>query len=525
MTQSPAPSPALLVPDALLSAYVTNLDKSVFALKNLPEEVVAVLFAYYSRSPDSLRHNLARLLSEGDLDLIEGMAPLSSGDNLDSARARARAFHEKWVVGYGHASVAEHGVVHVALEDVSILASKVIEDARLASYTEKSTRYVQFDPTRYHKPRAILSSKQAARYVSTADALFHAYTDLMPTLQERLKSLYPATPSQRPKAYEAALKAKACDVLRYLLPASTLTNIGVTVNGRSAEHMITRLLSDPLEECRELGAAMKLECQQVLPTLVKYASPNAYQMQTHDALDALSDSHFRDLESRPSRSVTLVRYDPDAELELVAGILYPYTRASMMQLRERVRALSPEQRERVLEEALKRRGPHDNPLRALEHVSYTFDMLVDFGAWRDIQRHRMATQQAQAATVEHGYEVPEELEVLDLAEPFEQLMDRAAECYRGMVGSLPYEASYIVPLAFRRRVVFTWNLREMIHFIELRSAPQGHRSYRRVAQEVFKQLEAVHPFIARFIRVNLDEVGLERLKSEEKLAERFEVRR
>lgn len=508
--------------ESLLAPYVTNLDRSIFALKNLPEEVVAVLFAYYSRSREPLRENLARLLQEGDLALLGSLAVPSNeeGVSLAHAREKARQFHEKWVVGYGHASVAEHGVVHVALEDVSLLASKAIEDARLASFTEKSTRYVQFDPNRYYRPRAVMGSRHADRYVKTVNALMSAYQDLQPVLAERLKALYPPELSQKPRAYEAALKAKACDVLRYLLPASTLTNIGLTANGRTAEHLITKLLSDPLEECRDIGTEMKQECLQVLPTLVKYAAANPYRAQTHDGLDALTDSHFRDVEPRPARSVSLVRYDADAELELVAAILYPYTRASLLQLREQVRAFTPEQRAKVLEEGLKRRGPFDNPLRALEHVSYTFDLLVDFGAWRDIQRHRMATLQTQPVTVEHGYEVPEELEALDLAEPFEQLMDRASECYRSMVGSLPYEASYCVPLAFRRRSVFTWNLREVIHFIELRSAPQGHRSYRRVAQEVYRQVAAVHPFIAQFIRVNRDDAGLERLKSEEKLEAR-----
>lgn len=512
-----------------VAPYVTELDQPIFALKNLPEEVVAVLFAYYSRSREPLRHNLARLLAEGDLNLLgssaqvdstEARSELPASGALAHAAEKARAFHEKWVVGYGHASVAEHGVVHLALEDVSILASKVIEDARLASFTEKSTRYVQFDRSRYHRPRAILESRYAQRYLQTADALFDAYTELMPTLQQRLKGLYPLQPGQTPRAWENALRAKTCDVLRYLLPASTLTNIGLTANGRTLEHLISRLLSEPQDELKIIGQTLKVEAQKVLPTLVKYAAYNPYRAQTGDALDALVDRHFREVEARPARSVGLIRFDPEAELELVAALLYPYTRVSLAQLREEVRKFSPEQRAHVLEEGLKRRGPHDAPLRALEHVSYTFDLLVDFGAYRDIQRHRMATQQAQPITVEHGYEVPEELEVLDMTDRFERLMDQAASCYRLLVGSLPYDASYVVPLAFRRRVVFTWNLREAMHFIELRSAPQGHRSYRRVAMEIFRQIEKVHPFIARFIRVHLEEVGLERLGSEERILAR-----
>jgi thymidylate synthase ThyX len=501
---------------ALIAPYLTNLDQPVFALRNLPEEVVAVLFAYYSRSKESLRQNLRKLIVDMDLDFVPAGAAHEERDRLANAREKARAFHEKWVVGYGHASVAEHGVVHLALEDVSILASKVIEDARLGSYTEKSTRYVQFDQRRYHRPRGVMGSRHAARYVATADALFDAYLGLAGPLKERLKAIHPPAPDQRPAAYEAACRAKAFDILRYLLPSATLTNLGLTCNGRVLEHLLSRMMSDPLEEVRELGDAMKREGELVLPTLLKYAAPSTYRARTFDALDALADSHFRDLETKPASSVTLVRYDPDAELELVATILYPYVRAPLTQLREKVRGFTAEQKAQVIDEALRRRGPWDAPLRALEHISYTFDLLVDFGAYRDIQRHRMATQQAQPLTVEHGYELPEELERFDMVEPFEALMDRARECYGAMVGSLPFEASYIVPLAFRRRLLFTWNLREVFHFIELRSAPQGHRSYRRVAQEVFRAVERVHPFIARYIRVVMEDVALGRLQAEEK---------
>lgn len=497
--------------EALLDSYVSNMERPVFALRNLPEEVVAVLFAYYSRSESPLRRNLLKLLQDQDLEIV---APgrLPADDGLGTARERARAFHEKWVIGYGHASVAEHGVAHLALEDVSILASKVIEDARLASFTEKSTRYVRFDRNRYLKPPAIMASRYAEDYVETANALFDAYVDLAEPLTEKLRALYPPEPGQRARGYETALKAKACDILRYLLPASTLTNLGITVNGRALGQLISKLLTHPLRELRTIGDAVRQEGETILPTLLKHAGRNEYRAQTRDALDVLAERHFGEVEPRGLSSVTLVRYDPDAELELVAALLYPYVRLPLVQLREHVRTFSREQLRETVDEALRRRGPYDNPIRELEHVCYTFDLLIDFGAYRDIQRHRMATQTTQTLTVEHGYEVPEELELLRMTDRFEDLMDRAATCYRRMAGSLLFEASYIVPMAFRRRVAFTWNLRELIHFIELRSSPQGHRSYRRVAQEIFRQVERVHPFVASYIRVVLDDIGLERLE-------------
>ncbi len=512
-----------------IAPYVTNLDRPIFALKGLPEEVVAVLFAYYSRSPGSLRENLARLLEDAHLEGMEAAGGRVASGEVDpscvpeGARAKARAFHEKWVVGYGHASVAEHAVAHVALEDVSILVSKIIEDSRLASYTEKSTRYVRFETPRFFRPPLIMASREAMRYEKTAMRLFDAYRSLSVPLADRIREAYPPEPGRRMSAYRAACKAKACDILRYVLPASTLTNIGLTANARTLAHLIMRLVSDDLQESRGIGEAIKREAGRILPTLVKYAEPNAYRMESAAALDAFAGERMQEIEPVPADALTLVRWDPDAEDDLVAALLYPYARLPLAQLRGEVRRMDAAAKARVFDEALRRRGRHDNPLRAFENTYYTFDMLVDFGAYRDIQRHRMGTQEAQALGVDHGYELPEEIEAFGLSAPFEEAMEEAADTYYRLKGICPSEAAYIVPLAFRRRLMVTWNLREVIHFIELRSAPQGHRSYRRVAQDVYRAIARVHPFIGKYIRVTLDDVGLERLAAEEKLRARREA--
>ena len=229
---------------AVLSPYVTNVDRPIFALKNLPEEVVAVLFAYYSRSRESLRRNLLKLIQEKDLDLEERLQwAARDQDELALARRKAKEFHEKWVVGYGHASVAEHAVAHLAIEDVSIVASKIIEDTRLASYTEKSTRYVVFDRDKFYRVPCLMASPHARLYEDTCGFLLESYTRLTESVVKAIKRETPREEKQTERAYEAACLAKSCDILRYVLPAATLTNIGMTVNGRTLEHLITKLLS------------------------------------------------------------------------------------------------------------------------------------------------------------------------------------------------------------------------------------------------------------------------------------------
>lgn len=496
---------------AVLRSYVTNAEQPVFALRNLPEEVVAVLFAYYSRSRESLRRNLLKLIEENDLDLERRLAWAGVGqDDLSLAKRKAKEFHEKWVVGYGHASVAEHAVAHLAVEDVSIVASKVLEDTRLASFTEKSTRYVVFDRDKFYREPRIMASPHAALYEETCRFLLDTYARLMEPVTAAVRTETPRGERQTDRAYEGACRAKACDVLRYILPAATLTNIGMTINGRLLEHLITKLLSHPLTECHWIGTLLKAEAEQIIPTLIKYAGPNAYLRETGEAMEALAREHLSGVAPAEAPSVSLVRYPEDAEDQLVAALLYGYAAHPLAQIEERVRRLSGNERARIVEEYLKRRGPHDQPLRAMEHLTYTFDILVDFGAFRDIQRHRMVTQTPQESTAIHGYSSPPEMARYGHADLFVECMARAQSAYERIVPEAHREAQYVLPLAFRKRVLFTWNLREIHHFVQLRSGRQGHVSYRDIARQVWRELERVHPLLAKYIRVDLNDYSLAR---------------
>ena len=245
-------------------------------------------------------------------------------------------------MGYGHASVAEHAVVHLAIEDVSIIATKIIEDTRLASYTEKSTRYVLFDGEKFCRVPRLMQSPQATLYENTVRLLLNTYVALVPQVVDCIKSRVPRRSTQGERVYEMACHAKAYDLLRYLLPAATLTNLGLTINARALEHLLTKLLSDPLEEVREIGIAMKREAEKVVPTLLKYASHNAYLAETDQAMRQLGQEVLTGNTAMETPAVTLVRFPVDAEDQLAAAILYGYTGEAWLQIVEHVGKLSPD---------------------------------------------------------------------------------------------------------------------------------------------------------------------------------------
>jgi thymidylate synthase ThyX len=501
---------------ALLAPYVTALDSPVFVLKNLPEEVVAVLFAYYSRSRGDLRGNLLRLLQDQDLAVAGTPDEAEDEAALLLARQKAREFHEKWVVGYGHASVAEHAVAHVAVEDVSIIASKVIEDARLAAYTEKSTRYVPF-PRRYY-PAPELTGEAAGLYRDALEGLFNDYEAWLEPLTDAVQTQADRSLYKTDAGFRNACLAQACDALRYVLPAATCTNIGVTANARTLEGLITKMLSHPLAEVRETGERIKEHATRVIPTLIKYARPNAYRAETEPAVAALAAELLPLAPPTAAPLVRLVDSPPDAEARLAAAILYEQANQPYETVWETVRRWDAVPRRRVIAEYLARRrrygteehGYTDPPLRNLEHAYFTFDVLVDYGAYRDIQRHRMATQTAQRLGCEHGYETPELLARCGFAAAYAARMEQAAAAWGALAETHPDEAQYVVPLAFRKRVLFTWNLRALHHFVSLRSARQGHISYRRVAWAVWDELQRREPFLAEFIRVDRENYELAR---------------
>lgn len=499
---------------AKIEPYVSSLSADVFALSGLPEEVIAVLFAYYSRSRDDLRTNLARLLADEELDVAESG---SIARPMRLASEKARAFHERWVVGYGHASVAEHAVVHLAIENVSIVASKAIEDLRLGSYTEKSTRYVVFE-RRSFVDLPELAAEPLRLYRSSVERLFTVYLDLMPTVTANLRARSPRADGVSEAAYNAVIRAQACDLLRGLLPAGARTNLGLTANARALAMLLSKMLSSPLAEVRRVAGEMLDAARHVAPTLVKYAAESPYRRTLADRVaeplrtiytPPADDANATMVMHQPVR---LVRHDKDALERVALALVYEGADPGVhaYALGDAFRHATPAEVLGIVQASVAARGPHDPPPRAFEASTVTVELMLDYGAYRDLQRHRMLTPSPQRLSCRLGFDTPGELADMDLVEPYMDAMLTAREAWQVIERDHPAEAQYAVPLGYRVRVLWTLNLRELFHVIELRSAKQGHASYRRIAQGLYRTICAVHPWLKPMIRVDLNDYALSR---------------
>lgn len=510
---------------AILRPYFTNLDGPVFALVNLPEVVKGALFARYSRSSKSLRR---LFLDEfvADLDL--------TGDLTVDASVglrRAEDLYEKVFVEYGDDSVAQLGATHLACEQASNVLTKILEWGRLASYLEQSTRYIPYDIRlggryRYLRPPSILDSPIGARYVSDMDHMFDLYAQSLPTLTEWARERYPKDPSDSDFVYKQTIKAKACDAARGMLPAATLSNLGIFASGQAYEALLLRMRAHPLPEARTYSSLMLEELQKVIPSFLSRVDRperggvwSRYFDETREATQALSDRVFgSDSEPCLGPSVQLVDFDPNGETNVAAAALFSVSHLSESTLRERVARMTDEERGDVIAtyngERLNRRH---RPGRAFEATTYRFEIVGDYGAFRDLQRHRMLTVDWQQLDTEHGYEVPEGIDEAGLLPVFEEAMECSHELTAAIRERSPNEAVYGVALAHRLRYIMEMNAREAMHLIELRSGGQGHPSYRWVAQQMHQHISATagHRHIAAAMNfVDYDSSGLERLESE-----------
>ncbi len=511
-----------------LAPFFTNLDRSVFGLK-LPQEVAGALFSRYSRSTKSLRRTfLDEFLGDPELGLKDLLGAQTAASDDSAALKKARAFYDRVLVGYGDDSVAQLGGAHIACEDISNVAAKLIEDARIGiAPLEKSTRYVRFDQKDaagnylfYREPR-IMASRHRDRYVEVMNLLFETYSKQMePTIAAVARSLPieqldvrdPATgrslsyeeAKQDEKlkrwaetAYRATVRAHACDVLRGYLPAATLTNVGLFGVGQAFEYLLSKLYSHELGEAKELAVAMHGELNQLIPSFVKRAQANEYLIGAAAAAKASALGALSTDPAAANEPVALIDYDRNAEEKIVAAILYPHARDSLQQLRQIAARMSAAERRKILEEHFaKRRHRRDKPGRAFENVYYTFDIVGNLGLYRDLHRHRILTQERQEFTTVHGYDTPPELEEAGFKPDFDRCMTRAAELYEMIYRELPCEAQYVVPFAYKIRWYMKMNLREAVHLCELRTMPQGHPDYRFIAQEMWRRIQEVHPALA-----------------------------
>lgn len=512
-----------------LAPFFTNLTENIFGLK-LPQEVAGALFSRYSRSSKSLRRIfLDEFLTNADLLLNQLPGGQGSGADHNIALKRAREFYDRVLIGYGDDSVAQLGGAHVACEQVSNVAAKLLEDARIGlAPLEKSTRYVRFDAKNtdgdylfYKEPR-IMSSPYRDAYLAGMRLLFATYAAQMEPMIEFVKNSLPveAVAWKHPQtgdpltykeaskdeqlrkwaetAYRATVRAQACDILRAYLPAATLTNVGLFGVGQAFEHLLNKLYSHDLAESHLLATGIRTALNALIPSFVKRARRSEYITETAAATRALTTALCQQLPVEPRQAVTLVDYDTEAEEKIIAAILYPHSQHSLTQLRHTVGHLTPEQRVHILDEYVKRRRHRrDKPGRALEQVYYTFDILGNLGLYRDLHRHRLLSQERQPFTVAHGYDTPPEIEDIGFKSAFDHCMEQVASLYEKIYQDLPFEAQYVVPFAYRVRWYMKLNLREAVHIGELRTMPQGHPDYRLIVQEMWRQIERVHPSLAR----------------------------
>jgi thymidylate synthase ThyX len=507
---------------ALLSAHVSNLDRPVFALVNLPETLKGALFARYSRYPGTLRRLLLDEFAEdlpGQIDTVAGTADTS----------RAAQLYERIFLGYGDDSVAQLGGAHVACEWVSNVLTKILQRPRLGAYLEQSTRYIAYDAPmpggagyRYYR-----DAELGPAYTRAMNELFGTYSAALPQVLGWAQEEFPRSADDAPAAHARALKAKALDLLRGLLPASSLSHMGIFATGQTYEQLILHLLAHPLPEARHYGAMILREIQAVMPSFVARVERPDRGGEWIDYLESRAQAGARwahrlgldeeDGETAAGPSVRLTHVDGDED-DLLTALLFEASATSEDAIRRSVEAMLETERAQLLSDLVgERANRRHRPGRGFEALRYRFEIVADYGAFRDLQRHRMLTVQWQSLTPDLGAGVPEQVDLAGAGDAYRRALEVSRAEYERLVdGGLASAAPYALCLGYRIRFVLDLNAREAMQLIELRSGREGHPSYRAVAHEMHAQIAAVHPAVAgAMTHVDTDaEPRLERILSE-----------
>jgi thymidylate synthase ThyX len=505
-----------------LAPYFTNTDGPVFGLRNLPETVKGALFARYSRSAKSLR----RLFLDEFADQVAGAATGSAAGSR-----RADALYAKVLGEYGDDSVAQLGSAHLACEGVSNVLTKVLEWGRLMAYLEQSTRYVPYTDRpdgrwKYHVPAELDGSPLRDAFVATLDHAFDTYARWIPALESHFRARYPKTAADSEGLYRSVIRAKALDTLRGLLPAATRSNVGLFGTGQAYESLLLRMAAHPLQEVRDHAALILTELRAIIPAfLTRVDQPDRggrgvqYAADTRTAFKRLAAPLVGAAVPEERAEVTLSDFDSDGETKVIAAALYSASALPDDQLLAIARRLTADERAALLRAYVgDRTNRRHKPGRAFERTSYRFDVLTDYGAFRDLQRHRLLTLEWQPLSTRHGYTQPAAIEDAGALADWREVMSRSAELYESLAAhALGDVASYGVVMAYRVRFYMDMNAREAMHVIELRTAPQGHPAYRRVCQLMHHAIAEVaghHAIAAAMTFADHSAVELERLQAE-----------
>ncbi|HWC87297.1 MAG TPA: FAD-dependent thymidylate synthase [Solirubrobacteraceae bacterium] len=508
-----------------LSAHFTNLDRPVFALVDLPETVKGALFARYSRYQGTLRRLFLDEFADG---LAEPDAAGERTEGRDAEGRRAAELYERIFVGYGDDSVAQLGGAHVACEWVSNVLTKVLQRPRLGAYLEQSTRYIAYDAPMPDPPggfRYYRDPELGPEYTSAMDELFTTYSDLLGRVSAWAEREFPRGESEAPGAHARAIRAKALDLLRGLLPASSLSHMGMFATGQTYEQLVLHLLAHPLPEARDYGAMILDELELVIPSFV------ARVKRPERGGEWIGYLHERELRARrwagrldlretgadDGPSVTLLRAQGE-ESDLLAALLFEAANCSEEVIARAIAGLDAGERAALLSELVGERGNRRHrPGRGFEALRYRFEIVADYGAFRDLQRHRMLTIQWQDLAPDLGAGVPEQVGLAGGGEDYRRALERSEREYARLVEiGFVRAAPYALCLGYRIRFILDLNAREAMQLIELRSGREGHPSYRAVAHEMHAQIAEVHPAVAAAMTyVDRDtEPRLERILSE-----------
>ena len=530
----------------ILNRFFTNADLPVFAVVNLPEIVKGAMFARYSRTHKSLRRMfLDEFFRQPEIGLEAMAVRIANQTEQGDANAlkRAEGMYERVFIQYGDDSVAQLGGAHLACEQVSAIMAKIIERGRLAAYLEQSTRYIYFDQKiehedgtdrfRYHTPSEIAHGPLAERYAQTMDWLFEQYSTVVRALTTYFQQRFPVGPDERRGDYARATRARACDTARGLLPAATTTNIGVFASGQAYESMLMRMNASALAEARDYSAMMLGELRKVVGGFLarvdvrdrgvawsEYFLNNAERMSKLATKFDMTEDSVTDFDLDRDE-VRLVDWDPDAETRIVAAAMYPYSHLGEEELLARATVMGEDARREIVATYVgDRRNRRHKPGRGMERVFYLFDVLSDFGSFRDLQRHRMMTIDWQKLTPKHGFATPPEIDEAgdEITRIWNDAMVSMAEFYGDVAKEHGEDvAQLVVPFGYRIRYNIQMNARQAFHMLELRTGESGHSDYRRICLKMHDLIRnnAGHRAIAdAMIYVDPKDYGLGRLSAE-----------
>ncbi len=522
-----------------LSDHFSNTEDNVFAIITPRQVDRGALMSRYSRTDKSMRRIFL--------------------DEFLKNKNRGEEFYDRVLLEYGDDSVAELGEAQIAIEGLSNIAVKKIEDRRIGlSYLEKSSRYVTWNKKengkyRFYRDEKIMNSKFANEYEDSCNLSFETYSKNIEPMIEYIREKYPIEKytfkdslDKKEKLfsklknesdiksanmiYKGSTKAKALDILRGLLPSATLTNVGITGNGRAFEYLLTILGSSELDEEQKLASKIKKELDTTIKSFVRRADDKygkAFQKYLKDVKKKSKSITLKEIKSNPKIGTITKIVDYETEKSaldnIITAIMYEQSPSTAYQnILQQVKKMKMTKKIQIINEFVKiRTNRRHRPSRAFENTYYTFDLCNNFGMFRDFHRHRALTLERQLLTTDHGYVLPNEIKILGLEKDFKECMNNTKNTFEKIRKKFPEQSQYVVNFAYNYPYFMKLNLREACHLIELRTIPQGHIDYRRVAQSMFNQINKVHPNLSKIMKfVDLKEYDLERFESEKRTEEK-----